>query len=82
MTGLTILITSTDKTLFLNGALARVWEGRTEHGLPVVCLVSELTGSFDGPFDEFERYTVNHSPASPTAQAFAVRMAPKLRVIK
>ena len=77
-----ITIESTDKVIYMNGSLARIYEGKTERGLPVVCLVSELTGSFDGPYDEFERYPNEHMAASPAVEHFALRLAPKLRLVK
>lgn len=77
-----ITIQSTDKVIHLNGAPTRIWEGATENGLPIVCLVSELTGDFDGPYDEFERYPNKHTLASPAAERFALRMVPNLRLVK
>ena len=37
-----ITIESTTKTLTLDGVPARVWEGKTESGIPVMCYVTHV----------------------------------------
>lgn len=66
-------IQSTDAVIFLNGQRARIWRGTTGGGIPVLCLVNELSG--DATFDEIER---NGAAPPPEIQSFAIRFAPAL----
>lgn len=38
-----ITIQNTDKTVKLNGLPARIWEGHTDSGVPVICYVSLIS---------------------------------------
>jgi len=37
-----VMLHSTTKIVELNGARARVWEGETEHGVPVMALIPRI----------------------------------------
>jgi hypothetical protein len=55
-----IAIESTTKIVTLNGVPARVWEGETESGVPVVCFITRIAveKSFDS--SEFDAELQEH----------------------
>lgn len=64
-----ITIQNTDKVVELNGVPARVWEGETESGVPVIChvsLISPQTHDQDANA-QFERELREVHPASAAA---------------
>lgn len=54
-----IELESTDKIVVLdtgNGSVpARVWEGRTDFGVPVVCLITRIAPDIENPPDDVTR---------------------------
>ena len=66
-------ITSTTKLVEVNGVPARVWEGETESGIPVLCLVTRVAVAKDQPCEQFERELQEHRPPTPDAAVFPTR---------
>jgi hypothetical protein len=50
-----VQLQSTTQTLTLNGVPARVWEGTTEAGIPVVAFISRVAVREGHDASEFER---------------------------
>lgn len=64
-----ITIESTDKIVKLNGLPARIWEGQTDSGVPVICYVSLISPQTHDPEvnARFERELREVLPASAAA---------------
>lgn len=57
------------------GIPCRVWEGKTERGVQVQCLVPRIAAAAEGPdLSEFEAELQEHRAPSAEAQAFPLRM--------
>jgi len=68
-----ITIESTSKVVQLNGVPARIWEGKTESGIPVHYYVTRIaTNSKDT--SEFERELQRHRAPSAEVEAIPLRM--------
>jgi hypothetical protein len=50
-----ITIESTTKIVQVNGVDARIWEGHTDSGIPVHCLVTRIAVAKDADASQFER---------------------------
>jgi hypothetical protein len=64
-----ITIQNTDKIVELNGVPARIWEGETDSGVPVIChvsLISPQTHDHEANA-QFERELLEVHPASDAA---------------
>jgi hypothetical protein len=53
---------------------ARIWEGRTEAGVPVICWVTRIAVKRDADTRQFEAELVEQRAPSAEAQAFPLRM--------
>lgn len=53
---------------------ARVWEGRTAKGVPVIAFITRIAAERDQDLAEFEQDLAEQRPPSPAAQAFPLRM--------
>jgi hypothetical protein len=72
-----ITIASTDKVVMVNGASARVWEGETESGTPVTCLIPLISPQThdEDRLGEFDRELLHHDPPrSVTGQELDLRL--------
>lgn len=70
-----ITIESTTRLTEVNGIPARVWEGHTDSGIPVVCLVTRVAVHKDQNTEQFERELKEQKPPSPAAiEAIPLRM--------
>jgi hypothetical protein len=72
-----IQIESTSKTVQLNGVPARVWEGTTDSGIPVVCFVTRIAvpeGRPPADYEQFERELQAHNPPSREVDAIPLRL--------
>lgn len=69
-----ITIESTTKIVQMDGTDMRVWEGRTESGIPVHCYIARI--AVDKEFDQtqFVRELQEHAAPSPAIQAIPLRM--------
>lgn len=72
---ITIESTKQVVTLTIDGATvpARLWEGRTESGIPVVCFVTLIRAPHDEDLREFERELEEHRAPSPETRAIPLR---------
>jgi len=69
-----IKIESTRKIVHLNGVPARIWEGKTESGIPVHCYITRIAVSHDQDASEFERELQEHRPPSVEVEAIPLRL--------
>lgn len=70
-------ITSTTKITQLNGVPARVWEGESERGTPVIVFVTRIAVAKDAGADahaEFERELQEHGAPTPEVESWPIRM--------
>ncbi|HSZ58662.1 MAG TPA: hypothetical protein VK797_23540 [Tepidisphaeraceae bacterium] len=73
-----ITLESTDKIVTLNGVPARLWEGISERGIPVVAFITRLAVPEGQPaeaYEQFERELQEHrAPKPELAGAFDPRL--------
>lgn len=70
-----ITIESTDRLVEVNGVPARVWEGKTESGIGVVCCVTQIAAPVAADDSEFQRELTRTKPPSDWAvTVFPLRM--------
>jgi len=76
-----IIIESTEKIVLLKesirdgiGIQARIWEGKTESGIPVHCYVTRIAVREDRDCTQFEQELREHRPPSPEVEAIPLRM--------
>jgi hypothetical protein len=69
-----IEIESTTKIVFLNGVRARIWEGKTESGIPMHCYVTLIAAQKDLDVSEFEKELEGHRVPSPEIEEMPLRM--------
>ena len=69
-----ITIESTTKVVTLNGVPARIWEGRTESGVPVHAYVTRIAVERTEDTAEFERDLQEHRAPSPEVEAIPLRL--------
>ena len=67
-------IRNTTKIVELNGVPARVWEGETDSGIPVILFVTRIAVAKADDQAPFERELQSISPPSPEAETFPARM--------
>lgn len=53
---------------------ARVWEGTTEGGVPVIAFITRIAAKDDADLSEFERDLLEMTPPSPDVAAWPARM--------
>ena len=71
-----ITIESTEKIVELNGVPARVWEGESESGIPVICFVTRIMVPETERIDhsEFQRELSEQRPPSAEVKAIPLRL--------
>lgn len=69
-----ITIESTSKIVQLNGVPARVWEGKTDSGIPVHAFVTRIAVAGDQDQTQFQRELQEHAAPSPELQAIPLRL--------
>jgi hypothetical protein len=69
-----ITISSTTKTVQINGVRARIWEGHTESGIPVHCYVSRVAVPTDQDQTQFQRELQEHQAPSAEVNAIPLRL--------
>jgi hypothetical protein len=67
-----IAIQSTSKIVEINGVPARVWEGTTENGVDITCLVTRIAVKRDADCSQFERELTEVK--APEINAWPLRM--------
>jgi hypothetical protein len=58
----------------LNGLPARVWEGKTESGIPCHAFITRICVDREQDSTEFDRELQEHRPASPEIDAIPFRL--------
>ena len=77
---MTITITSTSEVVtcktsaLADGMLCRVWEGTTESGIRVQCLIPRIAALKADDLAQFEAQLAEQKPPSFTERAFPLRM--------
>lgn len=74
-----ITVESTDKIVTLNGVPARVWEGKTERGVPIHCFITRIAVHNDEDHSQFDA-ELKEQPAPKVALSDVVEAIP-LRMI-
>jgi len=69
-----LMIESTTQTVMVNGVPARVWEGTSERGVKVQCLITRIAVHKSESVAEFEAELEEHKPPSAETLAFPLRM--------
>lgn len=73
-----ITLENTDKFVTVDGVPARIWEGLSDNGVPVICFVTRVAvqeGVHDPEvYRRFETELQEVRPASAAAQAFNPRL--------
>jgi hypothetical protein len=69
-----IAIQSTSKIVEINGVPARVWEGITENGVAVTCLITRIAVKREADCSQFERELKEQKPPSAELNAWPMRM--------
>jgi len=70
-----IQIESTTLIVSVNGVACRVWEGETERGIRVTCLIPRIAVKSDQDASQFEAELVEKRPPSAeTFEVFPLRM--------
>jgi hypothetical protein len=69
-----ITIESTSKVVTLNGLPARIWEGKTDSGIPCHVYVTRIAVDRDDDSAEFERELQEHKPPSEEIEAIPLRL--------
>ena len=69
-----ITIENTTKTVTADGVLCRVWEGVSDSGIRVVCLIPRIAVAEGQDVSQFEKELQQTKAPSPETQAFPLRM--------
>lgn len=69
-----ITIESTTKKVMVNNVEARIWEGRTESGIPVHCYITRVAVALEGDQTEFEAQLTEHRAPSPVVGSIPMRL--------
>lgn len=74
---MTITINNTEKIVSINGVPARVWEGQTDTGISVTCLVTRIAVSESEPaevHEDFARQLQETRKPSAEREAWPLRL--------
>ena len=69
-----IQLESTSQIVEVNGVPARVWEGATESGVAVACLITRIAVKRDADCSQFEAELKETRPPTAELNAFPLRM--------
>ena len=74
-----LIIENTSKIVHLDNVPARVWEGKTESGTPVICFITRIAvpegdGVTKEQHEEFRRELQECKKPTPGAQAYPARL--------
>jgi hypothetical protein len=69
-----ITVESTTKIVSLDGMPCRVWEGTTEHGIPIHCFIPRIGVAKDQDASQFEAELKEQRTPSAEVQAIPLRM--------
>lgn len=69
-----IQLKSTSKIVNINNVPARVWEEKTESGIPVHAFITRVVVDRDQDCSEFEKELEEHQPPSADIQAYPLHL--------
>ena len=69
-----ITIENTSKIVNLDGVPARIWEGRTESGIAVICYITRIAAPIGENQSEFQHELQQVRNPSPAAEAIPLRL--------
>jgi hypothetical protein len=70
-----IILKNTDKIIDVNGIKSRLWEGKTDTGIFISCLIIRIAVNAKADQTEFDQELIECRPPSPEAdRAFPVRL--------
>jgi hypothetical protein len=69
-----LTIESTTKIVTANGIQCRVWEGKTESGVEVSCLIPRIAVKDGQDTEQFESELQEMAPPSPEIEAWPLKM--------
>lgn len=69
-----ITIQNTNKYVILSGVNCRVWEGETETGVKVACLITRIAASAAEDLRQFDSELKEQRAPSPELDVFPLRM--------
>jgi hypothetical protein len=67
-------IESTTKIVQANGIDCRVWEGTTEHGVKIICLIPRIAVQKGQDVSQFEAELTEQRAPTVAAEAFPLKM--------
>ena len=65
-----VTIVSTEKIVKINGVPARVWEGKTENGIPCHAFITRIACHNDADSTEFEKELTQQAQPSADVQSY------------
>jgi ribosomal protein S12 methylthiotransferase accessory factor YcaO len=63
-------IESTTRLVAINGVPARVWQGTSERGVPVVCCITRIAVAEGDDNSQFEAELKEHAAPTPAVRVF------------
>jgi len=57
-----VTLESTSQVVYLDGVPARVWQGKTEAGVPVQAFITRVAVSTEDDVEQFDREFQEHAP--------------------
>ena len=69
-----IIIESTEKIVVLNGVPARVWDGKTDSGIPVHCFVTRISPQTNENIEQFEAELKKQKPPTVSIASYPMRL--------
>jgi len=69
-----IKIENTEKIVDLNGVQARVWEGKTDSGIPVHCFITLISPQTNENIEQFDKELKEQKAPSAEISAIPARM--------
>jgi len=70
-----IILKNTDKLVDVNGIKSLLWQGKTDSGIAITCLIIRIAVNAQADQTEFDQELIECRPPSPEAdRAFPVRL--------
>lgn len=69
-----ITVESTTKIVHLSGIPARIWEGRTQTGIPVHVFITRIAVASEADTSQFDRELAECSPPSAEVAAYPAKL--------
>ena len=69
-----IEIESTEKIVELNGMPARIWDGKTDSGIPVHCFITRISPQTHDSIEQFEKELLEQKPPSAEILSYPLHM--------